>query len=287
MKTLLLTTLAAICLLLSNGCDRGPDRTTPEGTLAAARWAVNKGQADRISDYIYADSQDMRRLLRRAGAFMGNVQRLGETIQLKFPDQVAKLKAETELAAKEGKATSLVSQITSQMRPNRGKKNLPAAAPDDSARDAFDDALKSLFADPYAWIRESETRLTTVFLTDDSVALLWDEKPILPPIGMVMKKATEDGRWYFALPTNLPGISNVMPKTKEQFEIFGGLIKVFDQVVVDLRQDIDSGKLTTLDEVSRAAGEKTFLPAALTLFAYSRLTETQKKDAAAKATQAK
>jgi hypothetical protein len=73
-----------------------------------------------------------------------------------------------------------------------------------------------------------------------------------------------------------------MPKTKEQFEIFGGLIKVFDQVVVDLRNDIDEGRLTTLDEVSRAAGEKTFLPAALTVFAYARLTESQKKEAAAK-----
>jgi hypothetical protein len=155
-------------------------------------------------------------------------------------------------------------------------------AGDDSARQAFDNALKGLFADPYGWVRESEKRLTTTFLTDTSVALLWDEKPILPPIGMVMRRDDKDGRWYFALPTNLPGVSNFMPKTKEQFEIFGGLIKVFDQVVVDLRNDIDEGRLTTLDEVSRAAGEKTFLPAALTVFAYARLTESQKKEAAAK-----
>jgi hypothetical protein len=152
-------------------------------------------------------------------------------------------------------------------------------AADDSARDAFDSALKNLFADPYAWINESEKRLSTSFLTDDSVALLWDEKPILPPIGIVMKKIEKDGRWYFMLPTNLPGVGNFVPKTKEQFEIFGGLIKVFDQVMVDLRVDIESGKLTSLDEVSRAAGEKTFLPAALTIFAYGRLNESQKKEA--------
>jgi hypothetical protein len=94
-----------------------------------------------------------------------------------------------------------------------------------------------------------------------------------------MKKIEKDGRWYFMLPTNLPGVGNFVPKTKEQFEIFGGLIKVFDQVMVDLRVDIESGKLTSLDEVSRAAGEKTFLPAALTIFAYGRLNESQKKEA--------
>lgn len=276
-------TAAAATALLLIGCDKGPDRSTPEGTIAAARWAVERGEARRIGDYIFADNEETRRLFRRLGVFLGNVQQLGQTIQEKFPAEVAGLKAAAEQAAAEGKATSLVSQLTSQMRPGRGRRSgPPAMAGDDSARQAFDNALKGLFADPYGWVRESEKRLTTTFLTDTSVALLWDEKPILPPIGMVMRRDDKDGRWYFALPTNLPGVSNFMPKTKEQFEIFGGLIKVFDQVVVDLRNDIDEGRLTTLDEVSRAAGEKTFLPAALTVFAYARLTESQKKEAAAK-----
>jgi hypothetical protein len=276
-------TAAAATALLLVGCDKGPDRSTPEGTIAAARWAVERGEARRIGDYIFADNEETRRLFRRLGVFLGNVQQLGQTIQEKFPAEVAGLKAAAEQAAAEGKATSLVSQLTSQMRPGRGRRSgPPALAGDDSARQAFDNALKGLFADPYGWVRESEKRLTTTFLTDTSVALLWDEKPILPPIGMVMRRDDKDGRWYFALPTNLPGVSNFMPKTKEQFEIFGGLIKVFDQVVVDLRNDIDEGRLTTLDEVSRAAGEKTFLPAALTVFAYARLTESQKKEAAAK-----
>ena len=276
-------TAAAATALLLVGCDKGPDRSTPEGTIAAARWAVERGEARRIGDYIFADNEETRRLFRRLGVFLGTVQQLGQTIQEKFPAEVAGLKAAAEQAAAEGKATSLVSQLTSQMRPGRGRRSgPPAMAGDDSARQAFDNALKGLFADPYGWVRESEKRLTTTFLTDTSVALLWDEKPILPPIGMVMRRDDKDGRWYFALPTNLPGVSNFMPKTKEQFEIFGGLIKVFDQVVVDLRNDIDEGRLTTLDEVSRAAGEKTFLPAALTVFAYARLTESQKKEAAAK-----
>lgn len=274
-----------LALLLSTclaACDRGPDRTTPEGTIAAARWAVERAEARRIGDYIYADSDDMRRLMRRLGVFLGNVQQLGDAIQAKFPEQVASLRTQAEQAAKDGKTTSLISQLGSQMRPGKGKSRPAMPSQDEGARNAFDNALKNLFADPYAWIRESEKRLTTTFLTDDSVALLWDEKPILPPLGMVMKKDARDGRWYFVLPTNVPGVSNFMPKTKEQFEIFGGLIKVFDQVVVDLRKDVESGKLASLDDVSRSAGEKTFLPAALTVFAYSRLSDSQKKEAAPK-----
>lgn len=279
--------LLSLCCLLTllSGCDKGPSRSTPEGTIAAARWAVSKGEAGRVGDFIYADNPDMKRLWRRLGVFLGNVQNLGTAIQTKFPTEVADLKLQTAQAVKDGKSTSLLNQLTSQVRGNRrnrsGASSFPAA-PAQNSRDAFDNALKSLFADPYAWLAESETRLTPTFLTDDSIALLWDEKPILPPIGMIMKKDAADGYWYFALPTNIPGVGNFMPKTKEQFEIFGGIIKVFDQVVIDLRKDIETGKLTSLDSVSRAAGEKTFIPAAMTVFAYAKLMESQKKEAAAK-----
>jgi hypothetical protein len=271
--------LATLALMALAGCDRGPDRSTPEGTLAAARWAVNRGEASRLGDLLYAENADTRRLFRRLGVFLGHVQLLGDSIQTKFPKQVADLKAEAEQSAKDGKATSLLAQMSSQMRGGRNRGKGAPQLPDDS-RDAFQNALKSLFADPYGWVKESEKRLTTTFLTDDSVALLWDTKPILPPIGMVLKKDISDGRWYFMLPTNLPGVSNFMPKTKDQFEIFGGLITVFDKVIIDLRKDIESGKLSSLDDVSRAAGEKTFIPAALTLYAYTRLSESQKKEAA-------
>ena len=36
-------TAAAATALLLVGCDKGPDRSTPEGTIAAARWAVERG----------------------------------------------------------------------------------------------------------------------------------------------------------------------------------------------------------------------------------------------------
>lgn len=261
------------------GCSREPDRSTPEATIRAARLAVERGDARRIGAYIYSENEDTRRLMARLGVFLGNVQKLGNAIQEKFPEQVAEMKAKAEQAAKDGKTTSLLAQLSSQFRPQRGRNRASGPPPSDT-RTLFDEALKNLFADPYGWLEESEARLTTTYLTDNSVAMLWDEQPILPPIGMVMKKG-EDGLWYFLLPTNLPGVSNFMPKTKEQFEIFGGIIVVFDNVVLDLTEDVRSGKLRSLDDVSRKAGEKAFIPAAMMVFAYSKLNETQKKEAKA------
>ncbi|MBS0197171.1 MAG: hypothetical protein JSR77_10470 [Planctomycetes bacterium] len=256
------------------------DRSTPEAAIRAARDAVMNGDARRLGDYIYYDNDEMRRLMRRFGVFLGNVQDLGDAIQKAFPAQVAELKAKAEEAAKAGKTTSLLAQMTSQFRPQGGRRKRPDGPPPTDARNAFDDALKSVFADPYGWLRESEAKLTTVYHTDDQVMLMWEEKPIMPPIGMYMKKAA-DNKWYFLLPTNLPGISNFMPRTKEQFQIFGGLITVFDNVVIDLTKDVKSGRLRSLDDVSRKAGEKTFIPAAMTVFAYTKLMESQKKEAAA------
>jgi hypothetical protein len=264
-------------LVLTTGCRREPERTTPEGTIAAARMAVERGDARRVADFIYAENEDYRRLFRRFGVFMNNLQGLGVQIQAQFPQEIAAMQAKAEEAAKSGKTTSLMAQIGAQMMPQGRRRR---AQPQQDTRTAFDDALKALFADPYKWLRESEDRLTTTYLTDDSVALLWDEQPILPPIGMVMRRA-EDGFWYFMLPTNLPGVSNFMPRTKEQFEIFGGLVTVFDKVVIDLTDDIKKGRVRSLDDVSRKAGEKLFIPAAMTFYAYTRMQDSQRREARA------
>lgn len=274
--------IALVAAVALCGCSREPDRTTPEGTIRAARTAVEKGQARRLGTYIYADNEDMRRLMNRFGVFLGNIATLGDSLQTAFPKEVGAMRAKAEAAAKEGKATSLLAQISAQVMPAGGKrKRLDLDAKDD-AQAAFDEAIKSLFADPYGWLRESESRLTTTYLTDDSVALLWDGKPVFPPIGMTMKRGA-DSNWYFMLPTNLPGVSNVMPRTKEQYQIFGSLITVFDNVILDLTKDVKAGRLRSLDDVSRKAGEKTFIPAAMTVLAYSKLTESQKKEAKAAA----
>lgn len=276
---ILVLVLAACGALSISGCGES-SHDTPEATIALVRKTVEEGHAERLPRYIYADSAGMRTLLTHFGRFLGDLQKLGSAVQEKFPRDIAAMRARAEEAAKSGKSSSLLGQIMAQTRPGAKKPAVAPGGPDanNAMRDAFDDALKQLFADPYAWIAQSEKRLTTEFLTDDTVSVLWDGQPVLAPIGMVMKKDV-DGQWYFVLPMNLPGLSKFMPKNEKEFQIWGGLITVFDKMVVDLTKDVKSGKVRTIDDLSRKAGEMAFMPAMITVFAYSKLEEAQKKEA--------
>jgi hypothetical protein len=274
--TVLLSLLAAMSVSIG-ACSRA-DQSTPESTIAAAREAVEQGRAEQLATFIYADNQDMRRLLNRMGRFLGSVQRLGDALQAKFPEETGALKAQAEAAAKEGKSTSLMAQVTKQMAGGRRRNVKPEDA--EKMRAEFDAAIQRLFADPYAFLRESESRLTIAPVNDNTVALLWDQQPIMPPVGMVMKRA-DDGKWYFVLPTNLPGLSSVMPRTTEEYQIWGSLIRTFDNVVIDLTKDVEAGRVASLESVAREAGEKTFIPAAMVFVAIGRASEIRRDEAKA------
>lgn len=268
----------ALCIGLAGGCSRKLPRDTPEATIASARQVVLDGHADRLRDFLYADDAEMKKLYARVGRLLLNVQKLGVSIQEKFPKESAQLKADAEESVKQGKPVGLLAQMSALMPSggrNRGLANAADPARQQEARKAFDEALKRLFADPYSFLRESDGKLAAVSIGDDLAALTWEGKPVLPPIGMVMRKDV-DGRWYFMLPTNLPGISGFMPKSKDQYQILGGLVQVFDNVVIDLRRDVDSGAVKSMDELARRAGEKAFVPAAIGFFAYAKYQDEAK-----------
>lgn len=266
------------------GCSRTDyPQATPEETIASAGKMVEQGDAEKLPNLVYADNPDMRKLLNTLGRMTGNLEELAKEINARYPEETAELAKKAEEAAKQGKSTSLIGQLAQQ-----GRRRNRTAKPGErqEQRDQFDDAITRVFADPYSFLKGNEGRLTTAYLTDDSVALLWDGKPVMQPIGMVMNKAA-DGKWYFVLPTNAPGISGFMPKTPEQYKLMGQMIAVFDKVVVDLRQEVESGRHTNLESVSRRAGEMTFLPAVLTFYAYTQLREDQQKNAEPAAEQQK
>src|SRR3954468_21588849 len=143
MKTLTAKTfttfLAAAILLLLTGCS-DPDRSTPEATIASARKVVADGDAKKLGQFIYADSKNMRRLMNRFGVFLGNIQKLGDAVQQKFPKEVEGLKLKAQPAAKDGKASSLLPQVVSQVRPKGGRRKPPDPKQADATRDAFNNA---------------------------------------------------------------------------------------------------------------------------------------------------
>lgn len=267
--------MAAVAAVVLTGCRRAPNysQATPDDVLQSAAQMVKNGQAARLTDLIYADNPDMRGLYQRLGILFGSVQKLALTLNEKFPKEVQALKDKAVQAAKDGKATSLLAQLSGQARRSarqarEGERTNPG--------DAMDMAFKQLLADPYGWLNENAGKLSTTPINDEVAAVLWDGKPIMPPVGLVMKK---DGpKWYVVLPTNLPGISTVIPKSKDEFAIWGSLIKTVDNAVIDLTKDVKTGKIRSLDEVSRKAGEKAFVPIGIGILAYSRAMDARKHE---------
>lgn len=274
--------IAVVMPVLLAACSNEYDRNTPEGTIATARHMITNGDAKRLGELIYTNNEDEARLMRRLGRMLGNLNSLGDAIQQKFPEDVAKLKARAEESAKAGKGGTMVNRLFSEMNGQRQRrKAAQGQRPGQETEQLFNDLLKTIFADPYGWLKESQERLTTAYMTEDLVAVLWDGKPILPPIGVTMRKDAK-GQWAFVVPNNLPGVRDFWPKSQDEFQIWGGLIQVFDNVVIDLTKDVQEGRATSLDDVARRAGEKTFVPAVITVFAFGQLQEAQKKELKAK-----
>lgn len=265
--------LSAVTLL--QACERAPaySQATPNDVIQSAAQMLRDNRADLLPNLLYAENDDMRRLYRGLGTFLRHTQELARALSAKFPEEVGKLKKQGEEAAKKGQASTLLGQLT-QSRTRRGP-------PDKSQQEAFNAALKRLFVDPYGALDEGVDRLSTTPINDDVVAIMVDGKPVFAPLGLTMRRMKDRDREYWAVvpPLNIPGVANLVPKTKDEFQIWGSLVKTLDNVVVDLGKDVQSGRLRSLDEVSKKAGEKVMVPAAMVVFAYSQAMEARKKAA--------
>lgn len=266
---------AFLLAIVLPACDRAPaySQATPNDVIRSAAQMIKDNRADLLPNLLYAENDEMRRLYRAMGTFLKHTQELAQSLQAKFPEEVNKLKKQAEEAAKKGQATTLFGQIAqAQSRAKRGP-------PDKSQQDAFSAALKRIFVDPYGSLDDGVDHLSTTPINDDVVAIMVDGKPMLAPLGLTMRRVKTEDRemWAVVPPLNIPGVANFVPKSKEEFQIWGSLIKTFDNVVVDLTKDVRSGSMKTLDDVSKKAGEKAFVPAAMTVFAYTQAMEARKK----------
>lgn len=134
-------------------------------------------------------------------------------------------------------------------------------------RDAVQQIVDQLLADPFAMLEANAARLTVQSLADDQAAILFDGKPI-PPLGMTMRK--ENDSWFIELPTNVPGLSQYLPETRNEWSIMGSLIKALDNAVGELRDDVNAGKVKKVEQLAEKAGEKAFVPMAIIAVVYAK-----------------
>lgn len=269
---LLAASLAGSALL--TGCERKPKtypQDTPDAVLLSARQMLDDGRADRLHELIYADTPDMRKTLGRVGRLLRDIQSLAETIQKKFPEDVARLREE----AKTEGVTGLLAQIGGNQ--GRGRRRGLNMDQREAQSAQFDGLIRQVLVDPYAWLQDNQGRLTTVPVNDNLVALQWDSKPILPPLGIGMRR--EEDKWFLVLPTNAPILSRFMPRTADEHKIFAMLFQSLGNAFRDVEKDINEGKLKTIDEVSRQVGENAFVPMAMVFIAYGKMIENRPKAA--------
>lgn len=258
------------------GCSREPtiSQKTPQDVIKTAKSLVKDGRADQLSKLIYADDEYSRAFMKRVGKLLGHLQELEYEVERAFPRDVQRIKDEAKAkalaaaksGAKSGGAAALLSQISSGSR----------KGPQKDTQKAFESLVSDIFADPYGWLDENESRLTVEMVTDDQAALLWDGEAILPPVGLALKQA-DDGKWFLMLPLNLPIIAKYAPKTREEWSLYASMVKVFDNAIVDLRDDVRAGKVASFGDMARKAGEKLFPPMAITMVAISKYYQGKNK----------
>jgi hypothetical protein len=229
---------------------------------------VERGEAGKLSGLFHGETPEMKAVLRRIGSLLGGVQELAREVNRAFPQDIEKLKAEAQAAALGPRAPNLFQAFAS----GRGPRDRQAAA---RQQEQFAGLVKRLFSDPFAVFADTEGRLTAAFVDDTTRSVLYDNAPVIPVVGLLMRR--HEGRWYFELPTNVPGGARFMPQSRDEYSVIGSVVKIFDQAVRDLSADVRTGKVASLDDVSRKAGEKAFLPMAMAFYAYNRLIESRAK----------
>jgi hypothetical protein len=249
-------------------------QATPEDVLASAIQMVRDGNTDRISDLIYADNVEYRSTLSRMGHLFGTMQGLGKAMAQAFPNEVAaardRLKNEME-----GNSQGIVTALMTA-NPN-GPIKIERPKDEAAARDQeqqFQDFTTRLFADPFGWLDSGAARLSVERIADDAAVIKFDKEPVLGGIFTIRK---HDDRWWFVLPLNLPGVNQYTPQTRNEWAIVASLVRVLDNALADLRDDVKSGKASSVKRVGELAGEKAIIPAGIVFFMYGKEMDVRQR----------
>ncbi|MBL8763979.1 MAG: hypothetical protein JNM07_06895 [Phycisphaerae bacterium] len=282
--------LGCVCLVSLGACEKRVEysQATADDALQSAIRMVKDRRAARLADLVYAESPDMRAMLGRMGDLLGSVQGLAAAIQERFPKDVEALKqraiAEAANASNAGAAPGGLFAMF--QRPRRsggagggseggGEAEGGGGERGDDGQRLFEATAQSVLADPYGWIERNAARLSTVGVSDDLAAVLLDGKPILPPLGVTMR--LEAGKWYVVLPLNLPPVNQYVPRRQREWQMLGLLMKAWQNAIIEMTSEVNSGKVASIEELASGAGEKLFIPTGIWFVGYAREMDVRRR----------
>lgn len=260
-----LLTLVTTAVIVLGGVGKPTySQATPDDVVRSAVLMVKNGHAKYLPDLIYADSDEMRGSLKRLGILLGHLQELAGSIKTRFPEEIERYRLEAEAEIASGKPPAMLGALMGGLGGNRSGG--PPGPPDADQERAVRDLIARIFADPYGWIEQNEDRLSTIQVTDDLASILLDGNPVAG-VGLALK--LDGDKWYLALPTNIPPVSRVMPKAPGQWKMINSLVKILDNTVLELNEDVSQGRLSNLKGIGDKAQEKILFPAGIWFAAYA------------------
>lgn len=261
--------LLGLTVLALASCSRDPgySQQTPDSTIATAKQMVRDGKAGLLVKLIHSDDENMSRCLNRLGHTLTSLQALAIELARSFPEDVRKLRDDAaKQASKQG-----ISGIARSLTGGRSGRR------EGAQNDAMNTTLTRLFASPFEVLEEEGSNLTALQLDSQTYSLLYKGGPIVPGVPLLLRMNPKDKRWYFVLPTDLPILSGYFFKTPEAWRVYTGLIATLDNIVKDLTQDVRDGKVKSLNDTARVAGEKAFTSLPFAAIALDRLIAAERK----------
>lgn len=259
--------LAMSVAVMLIGCERPPEqysRNSPEAVVDSAILMVQRSEAERLTELVFAENIQMRALLNQIGLTLGAMEKLADAIKEKFPEELTAMRARIEADGGE----SIIEQLIGSAQ--GGNFDGPVGG------EMFREIAMQIFADPYGWIEEHGDKLDVIYLADDSYGVMYDGKVLLQPWGLLIQKQA-DG-WYLMLPTNLPGARRILPDTEDEYMLWGSMFKTVENGVKDMTDDVRRGRTTSMNQLGQSAIEKFAIPAVMVGYAYAKYAEEDRRE---------
>ena len=250
---------------------RALEADTPERMLESIEGLVETGKAGRIAELIEltppgASDEDAARwaaLRVRLGRVLQASWELGEAVREAYPDEVA--------ALGEDGGGSLAGLFGGMGQRRRGGSEA-------GGMERVSAALKGVLADPYGSLREGADRVSFTDLADDEVAVLWDGRAVLAPVGLTAKRG-QDGVWRVVMPTSVGPMAGLMPDNEAEFAVFASILATLEKLLVELEADVRAGRFSSIDQMADAAVQRAVIPVGMAMAALETSRRAERRGA--------
>jgi hypothetical protein len=264
--------------------EKSYDTSSPEAVIRTAGQMLADERADRLVELLEpvppteADAERTRRMediYIRLGRVLAAAQDLHKTVESRMPEELEQLARDLEAAEARGEATSLLASIMPDRRARGAstRNRAPADSPERNA--ARERAFAQILADPFGRLNRTVTdsidRIGIAEIGADTVAVTFDGRAVLPPLGLTMRQHPEG--WRVVPPTNMPMVRRFMPDTEAEFQVWGSLLATAEALLDDLRLGVESGRITDMQQLSRKAVEDSIIPIGMIMVALGRADE--------------